>query len=672
MRMHRPAQVRAGAVAATGVVALLSWLVVAPRVALADYDGGWPGAAALVPCLAVSVLLCARLPRAAVTRVVTVFTLGTAIGLLNEAIGLWPYLGSHAPVPEHVDGPLGALAGALWVTTLPMLPILLVVFPDGVPASRWWRAVLLTQGAAVVASVPVLVDQGDGRVSVLSSAVGTVAGLTILASGLLRAASLIRQWFRAHGKRRAQLTPFVATAAALAAFYATSGVYLLVTGDGELGSPLVSAVSFALVLAALPCALGVSVLRHRLFGIEVMVNRAAVATLLSVLLFGVYAASATLVAAATGGGAPEWRPLIAAGITVAALGPLFRFARAIVDRAMFGDRDRPDRVLRSLSARLGDAVDPFQLPQVIVSAVAEALRLPFVALDRATDSAAGEPGARLAVIGEEPPLERVARFDICFGGDLLARLAVGVRRGQSALSASDRALLSDLARQAGPALYASNLVDEIAQSRERLRRGWVEERATMSRALHDSVSPTLAGIAIAAAAAQLRAPGDPDVLSLLGRIEEEAGAGARNLKALLAGLRPPGLNDIGLVPALEDRAAELEAVAGLRFEIDATDPLPALDSDVEEAAYLVAVEAMANAARHARASRCRVHMSVMAGRLQVTVTDDGDGPGSAYCDGNGLRSARERTKACGGTLDFGAAERGGSRLLLTLPSVRTP
>ncbi|HET8988638.1 MAG TPA: ATP-binding protein, partial [Humibacillus sp.] len=118
---------------------------------------------------------------------------------------------------------------------------------------------------------------------------------------------------------------------------------------------------------------------------------------------------------------------------------------------------------------------------------------------------------------------------------------------------------------------------------------------------------------------------------------------------------------------LEHRASELEAVAGLRFEIDASERLPALDAPAEEAAYLVTVEAMANAARHAGASQCHVEISSVNGQLQVAVTDDGSGPGQTHHDGNGLRSARERTEACGGTLQFGANERGGTRLLLTLP-----
>ena len=672
MSMHRLVQLRVSAVAAIGVAALACWLAAAPRVPIAAYDGGWSAAVALVPCLAVSVLLCARLPGAAVTRVITAFTLGTAVGLLNEAIGLWPYLSGEVPPPGHVDGPLGVLAGVLWVTTLPLLAVLLVVFPDGVPTSRWWRAVFVTQLAALGAAVPVLVDQGDGQVSPQSFAVGVVAGVVFLLSGFVRAVSLIWQWWHAQGERRRQLMPFTAAAASLAAFYAAAAVYRAITGQDEIGGPLVSTVLFALVLAALPCAIGVSVLRHHLFGIEVAVNRVAVATLMSLLLFGVYAAAASLVATATGGDGIQWRPLLAAGVTVAVLGPLYRVARAIIDRIMFGDRDRPDRVLRSLSASLGDAVDPFLLPDVIVRTIAETLRLPYVALDRASNSASESGPTRLAVIGQEPSPQRIDRFDISFGGDRLALLSVGARAGQSALTTSDRAVLSDLARQAGPALYASSLVDELAQSRERLRRGWIEERATMSRALHDGVSPTLAGIAIAAAAAQLRAPGDPTIVSLLGRIEHEAGTGSQTLKRLLAGLRPPGLEDAGLVPALEHRAAELEAVAGLHYEIDVPETLPALDEQVEEAAYLVTVEAMANAARHAHADRCHVQICGVNGQLQVAVTDDGDGPGQAHRDGTGLRSARERTEECGGTLDFGAHERGGTRVLLTLPAWSKP
>ena len=105
-------------------------------------------------------------------------------------------------------------------------------------------------------------------------------------------------------------------------------------------------------------------------------------------------------------------------------------------------------------------------------------------------------------------------------------MLVAPRVGQESLNATDQSLLADLAVQAGPALYAGRLVDELVDSRERLRLGRLEERATLRRALHDGMSPTLAGIAIAAAAARVRDPTDPAVQRLLMRIEEEASEGS--------------------------------------------------------------------------------------------------------------------------------------------------
>jgi signal transduction histidine kinase len=193
----------------------------------------------------------------------------------------------------------------------------------------------------------------------------------------------------------------------------------------------------------------------------------------------------------------------------------------------FGDRDRPDEALRNLAARLGETVDPLEVPQTVVETVARALRLPFVALDRQTSTGP----VRAASRGSEPTPGRVVVYPIGYGGERLAALLVAPRAGEDTVTAADRAVLADLAAQAGPALYAGRLAQELADSRERLRQGRLDERAHLRRALHDGVSPTLSGIAIAAAAARGRDPADPAVRRLLTRIEEEAGAGATSLRA---------------------------------------------------------------------------------------------------------------------------------------------
>ena len=87
-------------------------------------------------------------------------------------------------------------------------------------------------------------------------------------------------------------------------------------------------------------------------------------------LFGIYAATGAIVSAVAGGDGVQWQPVLAAGVTVAALGPVYRLAGSTVDRIMYGDRERPDKVLRTLASNLGETLDPLEVPQTVVDAVA--------------------------------------------------------------------------------------------------------------------------------------------------------------------------------------------------------------------------------------------------------------------------------------------------------------
>lgn len=668
-----PAAARAVAFGVCGLALLATWVVVAPQVRVPPEISGWYVAVAMLPCLPVSVLLLARLPGAAVTRVVTTMTVCQLVPLALDAVRLWraehggpPY--SHLS-PEAGSAVLTWVVGLpWWVGTLPLLPVLLVVFPDGVPRRGLWRHVLGGQLVALAVAVPVLLDQANGVTVGWLVVAGQVAGGFMLMSGIARAASLLRLWWRSTGERRRQLLPFVIVAGALAAFYATTGVLALATGSTGLESGVLGGVSFVFIFGGLPAAIGLSVLRHRLFGIQVVINRVAAATVLSAMLFGVYAATSAGIAAFAGGQEGlRWQPLLAAGAAVAALGPLYRLARVSMDRVMFGDRDRPDRALRHLATRLGATVDPLEVPQTLVDTVAQALRLPFVALDVQMTAGAARAAAR-GTPPTGPAGDSVVAFPIAYGGAALAWLLVTPRSGERSVTSTDHAVLCDLASQAAPALFAGRLANELADSRDRLRQGRLEERSRLRRALHDGVSPTLSGIAIAAAAASGRDPGDPAVQRLLHRIQEEAGAGAATLHALLDGLRPPALGEVGLLTAIEQRAAELTDATGLCFDVHPLEPLPALDPDVEQTAYLVTVEAMVNVARHAAATRCHITLASADDCMSIRVTDDGQGlPHDGFHEGDGLRSARERAAACGGVLVMSAAPEGGAQLQALLP-----
>ena len=185
--------------------------------------------------------------------------------------------------------------------------------------------------------------------------------------------------------------------------------------------------------------------------------------------------------------------------------------------------------------------------------------------------------------------------------------------------------------------------------------------------MHDGLSPTLSGISLAAAAAQGRPDGDQDVGRLLARIEEEARSGAVTLRALLAGLRPPGLAELGLIPAIEQRSHQLAEPAGLTIEVTSRQPLPALDPDVEQATYLIIVELVANVIRHADATSCRVDFAADGPNLLVTITDDGRGLPPDHRPGEGLRSAVARAEEAGGRLVLTNGHRLGTQAAVHVP-----
>jgi signal transduction histidine kinase len=653
---------RAAVVGAAGAALLAVWVTGAVRHPAAGDVAGWAVSAAMVPCLLVSALLVSQLPGAAVTRLVTTTTL-CQVGLLATDVAgrEWSGMGPATPL-------MTGLGGLLWLGTIPLLALLLVAFPDGVPVRGGWRRVWTVQVTAVAVLASLCVSSAASVEQPFVWIVAVAAGALLAVTGVARGGFLVLTWWCADGERRRQLLPFVAVAAVLAAFYVQGGLRLVFTGSAGSTEGVVGAMAIAALVGGLPVAVGWSVLRHRLFGIRVHVDRLAVAATVGALLFGVYTVTVALSAAVTGRSSASaswnWDAAVAAGVTVAALSPLYRVARAAVDRVVFGDRDRPDRALHHLARRLGASVDPVDVPRAVVDAVADALRLPFVALDRHY----GTGTVRAASRGPVPVDVPVTEFPVTHAGECLAGLLVAPRRGEHRLSRADRSVLTDLATQAGVALHAGRLTDELLDSRERLRQGRLDERASLRRALHDGLSPSLSGIAVAAAAARGRTPGDPAVATLLCRIEEEAGGAANTLRALLAGLRPPGLRELGLAVAIEARAEELAAVTPVRITVDADATLPVLDAETEQTAYLLTIEAVVNVIRHAGASRCTVTLTGDGDALDVRVVDDGRGLTGDRREGDGLSSARERVTACGGTLVLGPAPAGGTCLRARLPA----
>ena len=166
---------------------------------------------------------------------------------------------------------------------------------------------------------------------------------------------------------------------------------------------------------------------------------------------------------------------------------------------------------------------------------------------------------------------------------------------------------------------------------------------------------------------------DPDTAaSQLEALAAETRDALADIRRLVDGLRPPALDELGLVGAIGSQASRLDGsdptrAAGVAIHVgSAPSPLPELPAAVEVAAYRIAVEAMTNAVRHAGAQACRVQLDA-ADHLTIEVTDDGRGLAETPPAGTGLESMRERAAEVGGELAVERRPEGGTRVVARLP-----
>src|SRR6185437_7707334 len=187
-------------------------------------------------------------------------------------------------------------------------------------------------------------------------------------------------------------------------------------------------------------------------------------------------------------------------------------------------------------------------------------------------------------------------------------------------------------------------------SRERLVLAREEERRRLRRDLHDGLGPRLAALTLRIETARERLSSDPLADELLGDLSTRTEDAVADIRRLVYSLRPPALDDLGLVPALR-QASESYGTSGPTFTIEAPEHLPALPAAVEVAAYRIAQEAIANVVRHANARHCIVRLTVNTSNtiLLVEIEDDGRGLPADTINGIGLHSMHERAEELGGS-----------------------
>jgi two-component system, NarL family, sensor kinase len=617
--------------------------------------------------LPLAALMLARLPRHPIGWLLCLASAGSAISLAGV---------EYATYSFHVRSlPAGEWAG--WVgewTSAPglLLPAVgLLLFPTGALPSRRWRAalwcgvlgVVLVTLNGVLGIGEDLAFQGNPLISdstarSIGDPLGIGWGLLLIAM-IAGVVALVRRSRTAEGEARQQLRLLFWAAVLVALGFAACLVSaFLVPSAFDFG-----AAAAVLSLAVLAATMAIAILRYRLYGLDVFVNRALVLAGVSIVLGGAYTAAVVLVSRALGQDVELGVALPATALVAIAFHPVRARLQRQVNRLLHGQRDEPYAAISTLGRRLGEAMAPGDVLPVMADTIADALRLPYVAVELA--DAPGVPAAERG----KPEAGIALRLPLVHAGERIGTLVLGARAHGEQLGPADRKLLEDFARRASAAASAVALTREVQHARERLVTAREEERRRLRDDLHDGLGPTLAGAVLTIDAARRVLAAEPERAdALLDQVAATVEGTVADVRRLVYGLRPPALDQLGLVGALRQQAATFGLAHGLNCEITVQEPLPALPAALEVAAYRIAQEALTNVARHAGASNARVSLSVD-DELRLEIADDGCGLALAGGGGVGLSSMRERAGELGGTFEIASCATGGTRVRVRVPIV---
>lgn len=581
-----------------------------------------------------------------------------------------------------LEGWLALMGEAAWILALmPGLLFLLQLFPDGRPVGRggrWLAGITLAFTGfsllAVVASPAFGSDPHSANpihwpalepIGSLTEAIIFPGFLILLVASLV---SVVLRFRRSTGQERQQLR-WMAFAAPVMVVGFVLAQSLTDRGVSSFFTDLIVAVS----LGALPAAIGVAILRYRLWDLDVVVRKALLAAFLVVILMAAFGLLSFVAQAALDVGGDG--DVVVAALVGFAVWPAYRLARRLADRVVYGGRATPYEVLAGFADRVGATYAGDDVLQRLVTAVGEG-----IGAERADlwiDRAGGPVLAATwppdvpedQVVGAAD--ERSAAFPIEFNGDPLGRLGARKAPGER-MSGTDHKLIANLAAQSGPLLHNVSLTEELKErladlqgARRRLVTAQDEERRRLERNIHDGAQQQLVALAVKLRLAdQLIDRDAAKAHEALAGLQTDATTALEDLRDLARGVYPPLLADKGLAVALDAQARRSPVPVTVRAEED----LGRFPAEVEAAVYFSSLEAMQNVAKYADAAQVEVEISRINGDLRFSVRDDGRGfDASAASYGTGLQGIADRLAALDGELDVDSEPGHGTTVVGRIP-----
>lgn len=591
--------------------------------AAGDYVAAGVNATGLV-ALAMAWVIVARLPASPVGPALAWCSGALGVVLSVDAVAAGAF-GDYPAARAHV------VDDAIWPINLAGLLALLLVFPDGRLRGRPWNFVpwVFTLGGVLILS-----GLWGGEEPAGAAIVGVLLGLALVGlSMMLAIASVFIRYRRGSHLERMQLR-WLLLAGALV-------VVLLVIGwalEARGASLVVAYAPFLMGIAVLvPLSVGVAVVRHDLFDIDRILSDGA-AWFLTLL-----ASAATFGASVFAVGHVVQRhtaisSTAAAFVTALILLPTHRFVSERIARVV--DRDRHVAVAQverfAAQVRAGQ-----RQPEEIESALREAQGDPALRLVLADGQGWVDLSGQAVDLPGGVVLEN--------GGDSVARLVL------SHDSARSRRRAAALIQAGWVSIEVSRLRLGLRQSQTRLAEASAAERRRLERDLHDGAQQRI--VAIGMRLRSLQRGLGPRQASEVDTAVTELEETVKELRRLARGVRPTRLDD-GLGPALE----QLKRSSPVPLDL-AVGELGAIDDFRTLTAYLIASEAVANALKHAQASRIRVSVERMGDLLAVQVVDDGVGGVPSH---GSLTALRDRVSSIGGRITVESPARMGTTITAVL------
>jgi signal transduction histidine kinase len=644
----------------------------------------------------VGALVASRFPTNPIGWLLQLTALGYTLGAASDAYAILAIQSTHSPLPG------GAVAAWLnnlsIVIALAPIPLIILLFPTGRPPSPRWRPLLwLSVAAPLIGLIGLQIAPGpvggtaqapnptgieflEGLASVLMTigAVGSILG------GFACVAALIVRLRRSRGEERQQIRWF-ALVGAVAALLLIPAFFL---DEGPVSDALFNVFVFVIAFGV-PAAIGVAILRYRLYDIDFVINKTLVYGALAGFITAVYVGVVVGIGSVFGrGDEPNLAlSIIATAVVAVAFQPVRARVQHLANRLVYGKRATPLEALSDLAARMGETYASEDLLPRMARILAEGtgarparvwLRIedelrPAASWPREADE---HPAPVFVSDGHLPTLPRAQGVaPVRHQEELLGALTVDKPQGE-ALSPTEERLLHDLASQAGLVLRNVRLTEELRarlkdleRSKARIAAAQDEERRRIEEDLHHGAMRRLASLQEQIRTVKTDLERDPQAATAtLGRVGEDTGRALEELRDLARGIYPPLLADQGLEAAL----AGLARKASIPVTVEA-EGVDRYSQDIEAATYFCVLEALQNVTEHARASAALIRLEDQGSSISFTVADDGVGfePERAPA-GPGIQNMSDRLAALGGEIQVNSRPGAGTTVTGTLPAARTP